>query len=169
MSDLEKGDYNLQNIEFLVVLGETTRKTSTSEANADKLPQHSEMTGLPRQISVSPTGFEPPTVSPPADRSVGFDLPQFHVNQRESDGLYEISFNGKSVTFPVNGKVCSQEKQKFAWTLHPQPDIGPDVYSIANGEQQWYLTDDADYTPVSLKVPQKSDKPNVFMWLFSPV
>ena len=64
MSDLEEGDYNLQNVEFLVVLGETTRKTSTSEANADKLPQHSEMAGLPRQISVSPTGFEPPTVSP---------------------------------------------------------------------------------------------------------
>ncbi len=58
MTDLTDGPYNIQNLEFNIVLG-TTAKTSHANAPAD----HSEAAkGLPRQLAVVQPGTAPPTV-----------------------------------------------------------------------------------------------------------
>lgn len=217
MSDLQEGDYNLQNIEFLVVLGETTRKTTASEAQAHETPSESQMAGLPRQIAVSPTGFEPPTVS---HRIYGgilvcsrwlIDTACFWSVPRETARLRravcdQLRRQGRDV--PHEWEDLLAREAELCVDASATPGHWPirllvscsvssfwsdcaisSAYSlrIANGQQQWYLTDDADYTPVcakspaavrvlicslrqvTIKVPQKSDKPNVFMWNFSPV
>lgn len=73
MSDLTDGPYNIQNLEFNIVLG-TTAKTSHANAPAD----HSEAAkGLPRQLAVVQAGTAPPTVrSTPS-------VPLFHMEMAD--------------------------------------------------------------------------------------
>ena len=60
MSDLADGPYNIQNLEFNIVLGTTAR---TSHANADAHQDTSKAAkGLPRQLAVVQAGTAPPTV-----------------------------------------------------------------------------------------------------------
>ncbi|KAF7794598.1 hypothetical protein EIP86_005734 [Pleurotus ostreatoroseus] len=167
MSDLTDGPYNIQNLEFNIVLGTTAR---TSHANADAGHDTGNAAkGLPRQLAVVQAGTAPPT---------------FNVKQRDSDGLYEISLDSRTC-FHLNGKVAAQEGQPFGWTLIPRPDIGPTVYNIATGKKQWFLSSGDAYTLVEAKEPSKAkpkaasevateadcscdEKESQYLWNFSP-